>query len=53
MFALLMSKVFELIAVGKEADAGLQASHPFVQFFNDPENLDNGNHSAKAVGAPY
>lgn len=41
MFALLMSRVFELIAAGKETEAGLQSSHPFVKFFNDPDNLDN------------
>jgi HD superfamily phosphohydrolase len=41
MFSLLMSQVFELVAEGNEADAGLSLSHPFVQFFNDPESLDN------------
>lgn len=41
MFALLMSRVFELIANGKEADAGLSSNHPFLRFFKDPENIEN------------
>ena len=41
MFALLMSRVFELVAKGEEREAGLSPAHPFVQFFNDPDNLEN------------
>ncbi|TIS18426.1 MAG: HD domain-containing protein [Mesorhizobium sp.] len=41
MFALLMSRVFELIAVGEEAAAGISADHPFVRFFHRPDDLEN------------
>jgi HD superfamily phosphohydrolase len=41
MFALLMSRVFELIAEGRESEAGLPPTHPFVRFFFDPDNLEN------------
>ena len=42
MFALLMSRVFELIAEEKEAEVGLPSSHPFVRFFRAPNKLENG-----------
>jgi len=41
MFALLMSRIFELIAENKEADAGLSAAHPFVLFFKNPQILEH------------
>ena len=41
MFALLMSRVFELISKHKEAEAGLAPDHPFVKFFHDPGNISN------------
>lgn len=41
MFALLMSRVFELVAKGEEYEAGLSPAHPFVRFFTDPDNLEN------------
>jgi HD superfamily phosphohydrolase len=41
MFALLMSRVFELVAKGEEREAGLSPAHPFVRFFNDPDSLEN------------
>lgn len=41
MFALLISRVFELIADGKEAQAGLTAAHPFVKFMKNPSSLEN------------
>lgn len=41
MFAMLMSRIFELIATGDEAKAGISANHPFVKFFHDPSNLQN------------
>lgn len=41
MFALLMSRVFELIEQRNEAAAGLDSNHPFVRFFGDPDNIEN------------
>jgi uncharacterized protein len=41
MFALLMSRVFELVAKGEETEAGLLHTHPFVRFFHEPDNLEN------------
>ena len=41
MFALLMSRVFELIAQGREIEAGIPADHPFVRFFHFPGVLEN------------
>lgn len=41
MFALLISRVFELISDGKESKAGLTKMHPLVRFFKKPDNLDN------------
>ena len=40
MFALLLSRVFELIAAGNVPATGLSETHPFVRFFRDPSNLD-------------
>lgn len=40
MFALLLSRVFELIAAGDVSATGLSDTHPFVRFFRDPGNLD-------------
>jgi len=40
MFALLLSRVFELIAAGDVSATGLSDTHPFVRFFRDPSNLD-------------
>lgn len=40
MFALLLSRVFELIAADNVPATGLSESHPFVRFFRDPSNLD-------------
>ncbi|MCO6426040.1 HD domain-containing protein [Sinorhizobium meliloti] len=39
MFALLLSRVFELIAAGQPGRAGISEDHPFTRFFNDPGNL--------------
>ncbi|MDY0191409.1 MAG: HD domain-containing protein [Desulfuromonas sp.] len=41
MFALLMSRVFELIEQRNEAAAGLDSKHPFVRFFYNPDNIEN------------
>lgn len=41
MFSKLMVRVFELIADGDAAKAGLAEDHPLVTFFNDPGNLEN------------
>ncbi|WP_434622608.1 HD domain-containing protein [Tabrizicola sp. M-4] len=41
MFALLMSRVFELIAKGAVTDTGLGPDHPFARFFKEPDNLEN------------
>jgi len=41
MFALLMSRIFELIAEGHIKDAGIASSHPFVRFFQSPSKLEN------------
>lgn len=41
MFALLMSKVFEMIASGNAAAAGISTDHPFVRFFSCPDDLQN------------
>jgi len=41
MFSLLMSKVFEKIASGQEGQVGLPKNHPFLSFFEHPENLEN------------
>ncbi|KVL13955.1 HD domain-containing protein [Burkholderia sp. MSMB1826] len=41
MFSLLLSRVFECIYAGEEAKAGLTASHPLVQFFNNPKQLSH------------
>ncbi|MBY5664928.1 HD domain-containing protein [Rhizobium leguminosarum] len=41
MFALLLSRVFELIASGAEKQAGISSDHPFVRFFNEPHNLEH------------
>lgn len=41
MFALLMSRVFELIASGDEKTAGLTSNHPLVRFFRQPGELNN------------
>ncbi|MGK8641217.1 HD domain-containing protein [Brucella anthropi] len=41
MFALLLSRAFQLIAEGDWAAAGLTGGHPFVRFFNEPDNLDH------------
>lgn len=41
MFALMMSRIFELSAEGKEKETGLPFTHPFVQFFHNPEDLEN------------
>lgn len=41
MFALLMSRVFELIADGNIEDTGLSTNHPFVRFFENPSKLEN------------
>jgi HD superfamily phosphohydrolase len=40
MFALLLSRTFELISQGDAEAAGLHETHPFVQFFNNPGVLD-------------
>lgn len=41
MFSLLMSRVFEHISAGNEAQAGLAHNHALVRFFRDPANLEN------------
>ncbi len=41
MFALLLSRVFELIAAGDISSAGLTEDHPLVRFFRNPGNLEN------------
>ncbi|MBN9068385.1 MAG: HD domain-containing protein [Rhizobiales bacterium] len=41
MFSLLMSRVFERIAAGEEAAAGLPPGHPLVRFFRQPSELDH------------
>ncbi|MFL0694506.1 MAG: HD domain-containing protein [Agrobacterium tumefaciens] len=41
MFALLLSRVFELIAADDVPATGLSDGHPFVRFFRDPSNLDH------------
>lgn len=41
MFALLMSRIFELIADDSYKAAGLSKGHPFVRFFNEPDNLEH------------
>jgi len=41
MFALLLSRVFELIAEGNEKNAGINEQHPLVTFFHQPDKLDN------------
>ncbi|WP_320196510.1 HD domain-containing protein (plasmid) [Agrobacterium rosae] len=42
MFAVLVSRVFELINADDEQKAGLPSSHPFVRFFKNPSELENG-----------
>lgn len=41
MFSLLLSRVFECIATGEEAKAGLTANHPLVLFFKNPMELSH------------
>ena len=41
MFALLMSRIFELIAEGHIKDAGISTNHPFARFFQNPSKLEN------------
>ncbi|MBX5166768.1 MULTISPECIES: HD domain-containing protein [unclassified Rhizobium] len=41
MFALLLSRVFELIAADDISRAGLTEDHPLVRFFRNPGNLEN------------
>lgn len=41
MFSRLMVRVFELIANGDVAKAGLTDQHPLVAFFREPDNLDH------------
>ncbi len=41
MFALLLSRVFELIAADDISRTGLTDGHPLVRFFRDPGNLEN------------
>lgn len=41
MFALLLSRAFQLIAEGNPSAAGLTNEHPFVRFFEQPDNLEH------------
>jgi len=41
MFALLMSRVFELIKDGNIKDTGITTIHPFARFFESPSKLEN------------
>lgn len=41
MFALLMSRTFELITAGNIEDTGIPTNHPFARFFENPSNLEN------------
>jgi HD superfamily phosphohydrolase len=41
MFALLISRVFELIAQGKIDKTGISSTHPLAIFFNTPDFLEN------------
>lgn len=41
MFSKMLCRVFELISENQSSEAGISDSHPFVQFFKDPSNLDN------------
>lgn len=41
MFALMMSRIFELTSQGHQDQTGLPATHPFLQFFNKPDDLEN------------